>query len=97
LAAVEGGLTGKLFGPYRVLSLLGHGGMGSVWLAERVDGLFKEKLHLARIFQILRERVATRSNRRLAERGLEELALSPGITRPPARTLRNDAGSGGRV
>ncbi|HUE09471.1 MAG TPA: hypothetical protein VMQ54_00970 [Steroidobacteraceae bacterium] len=30
-------LVGKLFGPYRVLSLLGHGGMGSVWLAERVD------------------------------------------------------------
>jgi hypothetical protein len=33
------GLIGKQFGSYRVLSLLGHGGMGSVWLAERVDGL----------------------------------------------------------
>jgi len=27
------GLIGRQFGPYRVLSLLGHGGMGSVWLA----------------------------------------------------------------
>src|SRR5580658_1094921 len=36
---VDSALIGKQFGPYRVLSLLGYGGMGSVWLAERVDGL----------------------------------------------------------
>lgn len=40
------GLTGRRFGPYRVLSLLGHGGMGSVWLAERGDGLFTRQIAL---------------------------------------------------
>jgi len=39
-------LIGKQFGPYRVLSLLGYGGMGSVWLAERVDGLFARQVAL---------------------------------------------------
>jgi eukaryotic-like serine/threonine-protein kinase len=49
LAAQEEGdaaLIGKRFGPYRVLSLLGRGGMGSVWLAERVDGLFSRQVAL---------------------------------------------------
>src|ERR1700733_8023060 len=39
-------LIGKQFGPYRVLSLLGYGGMGSVWLAERIDGLFARQVAL---------------------------------------------------
>jgi hypothetical protein len=42
LAAVqqdEHTMTGRRFGSYRVLSLLGHGGMGSVCSAERADGL----------------------------------------------------------
>src|SRR5438445_1359226 len=29
------GLTGQPFGPYTLLSQIGQGGMGSVWLAER--------------------------------------------------------------
>jgi WD40 repeat protein/serine/threonine protein kinase/TPR repeat protein len=46
--ATAGGdaLIGKQFGPYRVLSLLGEGGMGSVWLAERIDGLFARQVAL---------------------------------------------------
>jgi WD40 repeat protein/tRNA A-37 threonylcarbamoyl transferase component Bud32/TPR repeat protein len=56
------GLIGRQFGPYRVLSLLGHGGMGSVWLAERVDGLFNRQvalklLHPALMGRVMSERV----------------------------------------
>ena len=34
-------LTGQKFGPYTLKSAIGHGGMGSVWLAERSDGRFE--------------------------------------------------------
>lgn len=34
-------LAGKVLGAYRLLSLIGQGGMGSVWLAERCDGRFE--------------------------------------------------------
>jgi WD40 repeat protein/TPR repeat protein len=46
LVGMDGDLAGRMFGPYRVLSLLGYGGMGSVWLAERVDGVFTRQVAL---------------------------------------------------
>jgi WD40 repeat protein/serine/threonine protein kinase len=46
LPEAEWSLVGRRFGPYRVCSLLGHGGMGSVWLAERVDGLLERRVAL---------------------------------------------------
>jgi serine/threonine-protein kinase len=46
-------LAGRRIGPYRVLSLLGHGGMGSVWLAERADGLFTRQVALKLIHPAL--------------------------------------------
>src|SRR5262252_4484159 len=36
----EATLVGLSFGPYTLISPIGHGGMGSVWLAERTDGRF---------------------------------------------------------
>ena len=35
------GLAGQTLGPYTLISPIGQGGMGSVWLAERSDGRFE--------------------------------------------------------
>jgi WD40 repeat protein/serine/threonine protein kinase len=58
-AAAVPGLIGKQFGPYRVTSLLGHGGMGSVWLAARVDGLFTRQVALKLVHPALMGRGMT--------------------------------------
>src|ERR1700751_3784918 len=36
-------LAGQVIGAYRLLSPIGHGGMGTVWRAERSDGRFERK------------------------------------------------------
>lgn len=38
------GLAGQTVGPYKLLSQIGQGGMGSVWLAERSDGRFDRQV-----------------------------------------------------
>jgi serine/threonine protein kinase len=48
------GLAGQTLGPYKLISQIGQGGMGSVWLAERSDGRFERRvavkfLNLARM------------------------------------------------
>ena len=40
-AVLTQSLTGQVVGAYRLLELIGQGGTGSVWLAERCDGRFK--------------------------------------------------------
>ena len=45
-AAVEddSALHGRTIGPYTLISTVGRGGMGSVWLAERSDGRFERRV-----------------------------------------------------
>ena len=38
------GLSGQRVGAYTLISEIGHGGMGSVWLAERNDGRFERRV-----------------------------------------------------
>jgi serine/threonine protein kinase/tetratricopeptide (TPR) repeat protein len=39
--ALAGSLAGQVLGAYRLVSLIGQGGSGSVWLGERCDGRFQ--------------------------------------------------------
>ena len=79
LVAADPGLIGQQFGPYRVLSLLGHGGMGSVWLAERADGLFTRQVALKLIHPALKSRVM--SERFTREREILASLNHPNIAR----------------
>jgi serine/threonine protein kinase len=38
------GLAGQTVGPYTLISQIGQGGMGSVWLAQRSDGRFERRV-----------------------------------------------------
>ena len=54
-------LLGQEIGPYTLISQIGQGGMGNVWLAERNDGRFQRKvaikfIHLALIGHAAEER-----------------------------------------
>src|SRR5262249_1223977 len=44
LADHPASVTGRIFGAYRLVSPIGHGGMGVVWLAERCDGQFEGRV-----------------------------------------------------
>jgi hypothetical protein len=44
--AASGPTVGSQVGPYVLLSPIAEGGMGAVWLAERVDGMMKRKVAL---------------------------------------------------
>jgi WD40 repeat protein len=77
-------LVGRQFGPYCVLSLLGHGGMGSVWLAERTDGLFRRQVALKLVHSALVSRVT-------AERFAREREILASLSHPNIARLL-DAG-----
>jgi tetratricopeptide (TPR) repeat protein len=42
--AAADGWTGRRLGPWRLLSLIGGGGMGQVYLAERADGQYEQRV-----------------------------------------------------
>ena len=43
-AVIASSLAGQTLGPYTLVSPIGHGGMSSVWLAERTDGRFDRRV-----------------------------------------------------
>ena len=71
--------VGRRIGPYRTVDLLGHGGMGSVYLAERADGQFDQRVAL----KLLRIGFDTedRTRRFLAERQILATLTHPNIAR----------------
>ncbi len=55
--ANEPSLTGDTLGAYKLIYRIGEGGMGNVWLAERVDGRFERQVAV----KFLRFAVASRT------------------------------------
>jgi len=69
---------GTRIGPYRVIRLLGRGGMGEVYLAARADGLFERTVALKRVRDDLAPGVADRFS---TERQILADLVHPGIAR----------------
>ncbi|HXS78536.1 MAG TPA: protein kinase, partial [Terracidiphilus sp.] len=44
IGPLETSMAGQCIGAYRLISSIGEGGMGTVWLAERSDGRFERKV-----------------------------------------------------
>jgi serine/threonine protein kinase len=66
----ESPIIGQEFGVYKVVRELGFGGMGSVYLAERIDGKFKQKVAL----KLLKREMNTSTLRRRFEQERDILA-----------------------
>lgn len=69
--------TGELVGSYRVLRPIGRGGMGDVYLAERADGQFEQRVAL----KVMRNRTEAHLDRFHAERRILARLEHPGIAR----------------
>jgi serine/threonine-protein kinase len=82
--AVGGDAPHSCVGPYRLVRELGAGGMGSVWLAERVDGLLRRPVAL-KLPHFASSRVG------LAERMAREREILAALTHPNIARLY-DAG-----
>ena len=75
---------GAVVGPYSLVRELGQGGMGSVWLAERIDGMVKRPV-------ALKLPHASVSGARLEERFVRERDILAGLSHPHIARLY-DAG-----
>ncbi len=67
----ESAATGQQFGAYKVIGELGHGGMGTVYLAERTDGKFSQRVAL----KLLKREMNTAAIRRRFEQERKFLPL----------------------
>ena len=71
--------AGRLFGQYRIVREIGHGGMGAVFLAERADGAFDHQVAIKIIRHTLADAGLDRRFRR--ERQILASLTHPGIAR----------------
>jgi serine/threonine-protein kinase len=68
---------GQRIGPHRVVGLIGRGGMGEVYSAQRIDGQFDQMVAL----KVIRREVVDHLERFQAERQILAKLDHPGITR----------------
>ena len=73
--AVAANMAGKKLGAYRLLHLIGAGGMGVVWLAERTDGMVEHQVAIKRV----RGMIGSLGQRLQAERQLLAKLSHPNI------------------
>jgi len=74
-ATPEPGMEGLLLGDYRLIEEIGSGGMGAVYLAERADGAYEQRVAL----KVLQECIFTP---RLVERFAEERQIMARLSHP---------------
>ena len=72
-------VAGELVGPYRLIRLLGEGGMAEVWLAQRADGSLKREVALK--LPLLRRERQDLSSRFARERDILAALEHPHIAR----------------
>ena len=90
LVGSDGLAAGERVGPYRLLALLGRGGMGEVWRAERADGQFERQVALKLVASEL-------GSREIVERFLRERQILAGLEHPGiARLLDGGVAADGR-
>ena len=77
-SAQSGFQNGAVVGAYRLIKEIGQGGMGTVWLAERTDGLVKREVALKLPMIALHRSVAERFTR---ERDILATLVHPHIAR----------------
>jgi serine/threonine-protein kinase len=75
----ESALPQTRFGPFRAIGILGHGGMGTVYLAERADGEFEQRVAL----KVIRPGIDSKEilRRFLSERQILARLQHPNIAR----------------